>query len=630
MDYRKVLKTIKRNLGINEEIEEIKLIDRYVENIIEEKFSYGLENLNVLGDIYEKNILEDVKKFYGRVYTPNDIVDMILSETVDEIDVTKNPFVKILDPSCGCGHFLIRVYDLLYEKFKANISALNDKFHESEYEIDVDFKITKVKGKDYWNVNNIHRHILKNCIFGCDMDVVAVYITMVNLYLKNANTECISENIIVCDSLINWEKEETVINTNFWRNRFDYVVGNPPYIGHKSLDIDYKKWLLKEYNEVFKDKSDISYCFFKKILDVLKEDGKAGIITTRYFMESPTGRNLRSYLKNNCCIDKIIDFYGYEVFKGVGVASAIFVFRNTKIEQNEIIVKKLEDKSFEEFKINQASLSDNRWIIVSKEKREMLNKINEKTTIKLGDIVENFQGIITGCDKAFVLTKEEMYGYNIESEITERWIKNKNVERYYVSKSKLRLIYADYINDEGDYKNAVVHINNYKERLIKRRECIKGIRKWHHLQWGRNPELFKQKKVVYPYKSQNNRFAVDYDNCFFSADVYSFILKKEFEKDISLEYLVALLNSQVYQDYFQLFAKKMGEKIYDYYPNTVMELKIFMDESYDKIESYGKEIIRLTEIAKKSTENKALEISEDLENIESYKINLIIKKYFDI
>ncbi|WP_010293005.1 hypothetical protein [Clostridium senegalense] len=42
--------------------------------------------------------------------------------------------------------------------------------------------------------------------------------------------------------------------------------------------------------------------------------------------------------------------------------------------------------------------------------------------------------------------------------------------------------------------NAINHIRQYKEKLSKRRECIKGVRKWYQLQWGRNKEIFEEEK----------------------------------------------------------------------------------------------------------------------------------------
>ena len=67
--------------------------------------------------------------------------------------------------------------------------------------------------------------------------------------------------------------------------------------------------------------------------------------------------------------------------------------------------------------------------------------------------------------------------------------------------------------------------------------------------------------------------------------MYSFFIKEKYKDEFSYEYLVGLLNSKVYDKYFKIIGKEMGKKIFDYYPNRVMKLKIFKDENYKKIES---------------------------------------------
>lgn len=57
------------------------------------------------------------------------------------------------------------------------------------------------------------------------------------------------------------------------------------------------------------------------------------------------------------------------------------------------------------------------------------------------------------------------------------------------------------------------------------------------------------------------------------------------------EYLVALLNSKVYDKYYKITAKKMSRGIYDYYPNKVLKMKIFKGENYKEIECLSKQII---------------------------------------
>ena len=98
------------------------------------------------------------------------------------------------------------------------------------------------------------------------------------------------------------------------------------------------------------------------------------------------------------------------------------------------------------------------------------------------------------------------------------------------------------------------------------------------------------------------------------------LIKEKYKDEFSYEYLVGLLNSKVYDKYFKIIGKEMGKKIFDYYPNRVMKLKIFKDENYKKIESLSKEIIflsrkKLSIINELESTSKKLAISSDLTKI---------------
>ena len=530
---------------------------------------------------YEKNLSEETKKSKGIYYTPKFIVDYILNKTLKEHDILSNPCPKILDISCGCGNFLLEAYDILYEMFE---------YYKHELKIE-----------------NIHKHIIENCIYGVDIDKNAVDILNNSLRNKDIDSKILKSNIYCFDSLNKNNLGQDVINL-FWENKFDYIIGNPPYIGHKSLGKEYKNFLLKEYSEVYRDKSDIYYCFYKRVIDLLSEDGIVSIITPRYFLESISGKHLRNYILNNSYINEIIDFNGSNIFKNISIASCIITLskkcitsnidihklKNSKLKLNYLdsLEYYLNDDNFYNIKIKQSDLNED-WIISNKENLDIYNKLESYGQYRLKDICISFQGIITGCDKAFIIDKRDTDENIEEKKLLKNWVKNKHIKKYKLDENKKLLIYSNDIFDEEEYPKSINYISNYKEKLLNRRECRKNIRKWYELQWGRQKELFERKKIMYPYKAKENRFAIDYKNSFCSADVYSFYIKEEYENEFSYEYIVGLLNSSIYDTYFKTFAKKMTSDLYDYYPNKVMEIKIFKDRNYNKIENLAKDIITL-------------------------------------
>lgn len=554
---------------------------------------------------YENSLDLDIKKSMGIYYTPKIIVEYIIENTLRNHDIVNNPYPKILDISCGCGNFLLEVYDVLYEMFEENIYDLRYKYND-----------------DYWKFDNIHNHIISNCIYGLDIDENAIKILKQSLILKDIDLEVEKFNIYCEDGL-----------KKIWEHKFDFVLGNPPYIGHKKLDKEYKKFLLKEYNEVYKDKSDVYFCFYKKIVDILDDKGICSVITPRYFLESPSGKYLRDFMKNNTNIIEIVDFLGANIFKNIGVSSCILTF-NKDNNNDDIDIYKVRDENisiddryslrdiidieFENYLVSKDLLGDE-WMLKNDSDIEFYNIIQDKCKYTLEDIAESFQGIITGCDKAFILKDDDNRLKKISKDIIRPWLKNKDIFKYTVNESSHKLIYSNDIDDENKYYTTIREcIYPYKERLENRRECRKNLRKWYQLQWGREKSLFEREKIMYPYKSKENRFAIDYGKNFSSADVYSFFIKEEYKNEFSHEYIVALLNSSIYDRYFKITAKKMSKNIYDYYPNKVMKMKLFKDQNYDQIESLSRKIIR--EIKKSKNNN-----CENIKNMYQ-EIDILVEK----
>ena len=78
--------------------------------------------------------------------------------------------------------------------------------------------------------------------------------------------------------------------------RFDGVIVNPPYMGHRRMPFKRMAALRERYSAVYGDKGDLAYCFFALAHRVLKPKGRAVFLTSRYFMEAQNGEPLRRFL----------------------------------------------------------------------------------------------------------------------------------------------------------------------------------------------------------------------------------------------------------------------------------------------------------------------------------------------
>lgn len=500
-----------------------------------------------IGEAYQALCSKRYKKKKGSFYTPPEIVEFMVNRVIEEVDFKSNPMVKVLDPSCGSGAFLLRL-----------CQALSKKAEEA--------------GIDYGAF-----HVLTYNLFGYDTDEMAVMISSIELYEK---FHVFPEHIIHKDFLIEQMEE------------FDIIIGNPPYMGHKVLTGEYRGKLQRLYPQVFFDKGDIAYCFIKKSIDCLKENGTLSLITSRYLLEALSGRGVRKYMAENGSMRTIIDFYGIRPIKEAGVDTMIFEFQKASHKDGAPVAtpiefyrlknsaksigprilerSNLENQAYaSHISVSPLQLKEDGWSFIGHMEQSIIDKIRGK---ELRYFCQSHQGIITGCDKAFVLKKGEAEKLGIEKELLKPWIKSSNIKPFSVDSAEYLLIYSDNITgDKG--KKALEYIGQYKDRLKKRRECRNGTREWFQLQWGRESHIFQGKKIVFPYKSNGNRFAIDHGS-YFSADVYAITISEMFKNMYTYEFLAGVLNSSIYEFYIKTIAKKLGEDLYEYYPNKIMTLRI--------------------------------------------------------
>jgi len=515
---------------------------RIVEVLKNLKENIDINSLSI-SKLYENLISDKERKILGQVYTPNDVIENMVELVFENTQISLN--TTILDPACGGGYFLLQIF----KKIKEYI----------------------IKNKINYN-GCVEKHILENMIYGVDIDRFSAFLTKISLIFE-ANIIDINFNIYEEDFLIDFLPD----------CKFDIIIGNPPYIGHKNIEKEYSCILKDNYSEVFYDKADISYCFFKASHNLLNEKGAICFITSRYFLEAKYADKLRSYINDNLTIIKILDYNGQRVFKNAIISPMIILLTYKNYPQEDVKIEKYsqnEDK-FMSFSIKQSELNRSGWMLLNTKEQSLYEKIREKCNYKLSDICNIKQGIITGYDKAFVVTDEEILKYNLEKKLLKKWIKNSNITNDGIKYGGLYILYTNLIDDESKYPNTIAYLQKYKDRLSKRRECKNGVRKWYELQWGRDLNLFENNKIVFPYKSKSNNFYYDTDKYLCSADVYSLIINEELT---SYDYIVNYLNSSIFEFFFKSNAKKVGEKLYEYYPNKLENMRIFIPkDKNDKI-----------------------------------------------
>lgn len=301
---------------------------------------------NLLGSIYEEFLDIDIKKDLGLFYTPEAIVDFIMEETLKKAEIINNPFIKILDPSCGSGYFLLKAYDILKDKFLLNLKNLRERYSETLYEISINNKVCNIPGREYWVDKNIHYHIIKHCLFGADIDGFGVNFTRNSLKFKEPSHSSLEPNIVLCNSLVKWEKKSGS-HKGFFENKFNYIIGNPPWV---SLSRKYSrkvpKGIMNYYKENYKGNNylpNLYEYFMERSMELIEKGGFIGFVIPDRFAKNLHLAYLRKVILENYNIKNIV--YGIK-FENVSADSMAIIIENNFSKDNEVEFASLEGEKF--------------------------------------------------------------------------------------------------------------------------------------------------------------------------------------------------------------------------------------------------------------------------------------------
>ncbi|MGH7770636.1 MAG: Eco57I restriction-modification methylase domain-containing protein [Candidatus Binatia bacterium] len=367
----------------------LKIDDKVLKDIIrrlyypESPYEFSVLGADILGNVYEQflgkvirltpghhAVVEEkpeVKKAGGVYYTPAYIVDYIVKNTVGKLCEGKNPKqlsgVRVLDPACGSGSFLIGAYTYL----------LN--YHRDWYVNDGPQKHTKEiyqgTGGQWLLTTQEKKRILLNNIYGVDIDSQAVEVTKLSLLLRVLEGESeetigkslklfreralpdLGNNIKCGNSLIGPdfyqnqqmslldEEERYRINVFDWNaefpeimksSGFHTVIGNPPYIRVRFFKDFYPEQVnyLESKYRCATHVWDIYLLFFERAIELTRKDGRVGFIVPIQTLHQPNCESLRKLLLEETSISSVADLSRLRIFQGAIIKNCILVCKKSR------------------------------------------------------------------------------------------------------------------------------------------------------------------------------------------------------------------------------------------------------------------------------------------------------------
>jgi type I restriction-modification system DNA methylase subunit len=457
----------------------LKIDDKILKDLIkrlyypESPFEFSVMPPAILGHVYEQFLGKvirlteghqarveykpEVKKAGGVFYTPEYIVDYIARHTVGELVKDKTPKevskIRVLDPACGSGSFLLGAYQYLldwHRDWYINnlVHVVKDKGATSPevkalqppdargYENLPIYKASngvESRVRSDWKLTTAERkRILLNNIYGVDIDRQAVEVTKLSLLLKvleEENEETVSkqltlfkeralpslhENIKCGNSLIGSDIYQDVqvtlddrevvkrINAFDWdqefpeimqKGGFDAVIGNPPYVRQELISAQ-KEYLQLHY-QTYQGTADLYIYFIEKGISLLRKGGIFSYIVANKWMRANYGKPLRNWISRKR-IDCIIDFGDLPVFSNATTYPCIIQLSNT--EKTGLIslttIPSLDFLTLDEYIKNHENLINQDFLvengwIITSSKNQDLLKKVLKTGIKLGEYVNS-------------------------------------------------------------------------------------------------------------------------------------------------------------------------------------------------------------------------------------------------
>lgn len=555
------------------------LLAGIIENLYFPKSRYRFDAIGVelLGSIYERYLgstirvmphqvkveeKPEVRKAGGVYYTPKYIVDYIVKNTVGRLIEGKSPKqiekIKILDPACGSGSFLLGAY---------------------QYLIDYHLKWYREHPKEAWTLHLIPYHkftpeealslrkkaeILRNNIFGVDIDPQAVEITMMSLYLKALEGERrllprkqhllppLSNNIKCGNSLIGYDildqgllfddEAKSRINPFDWSSKttgfgeimeaggFDAIIGNPPYVRQEMLG-EFKDYFSAHF-KVYHGIADLYAYFLEKGVSLVNKGGYFSYIVSNKWMRANYGEPLRKWVKAQG-IEEIIDFGDLPVFEGATTYPCMIRIKKDSSARKFSVthIKTLDFKDLSEyvrensFHVRKRSLDDTGWSLVDEMAQALLDKLN-KIGVPLGKYVNGkiYYGIKTGLNEAFVINAEIRKSLIEEdsnsSELIKPFLLGKDIKRYEPPETEKYLIFIpkgwtkrksgksrgawNWLKE--NYPAIAKHIEPFAEKAEKRYD--KG-EYWWELRTCDYYEDFERPKIMWPEIAGSARFSFD-------------------------------------------------------------------------------------------------------------------------
>lgn len=473
--------------------------------------------------------------------------------------------VRVVDPACGSGAFLIEAFDQLHAAYAEAVERLAD-----------------LRRRGDWSLFDPDRTILQQNLFGVDLNEEAVEIARLSIWIKTAQRgkeladldhsirvgNSIVEDVRIDARALDWRRAFPEV---FAQGGFDVMIGNPPYVRAEALAP------LKEYLEAtyrtYHGQADLYVYFYELGMRVLRPGGRLSYVVTNKWLKTAYGEPLRRFFAEETWVESLIDLgHAKGVFPDADVFPAVLLVRKpddgrapddvrvTVIPRDDVLLDDLVSQvEANEFEIPRRALSATAWTLEPPALLQIFDKMRAQGQ-PLSDYAGTVPryGIKTGYNEAFLLTQAErdaLLSHDQNSaDLIRPYLRGQDVRRWHAEWAGLWMIVMRSSQnhpwpwrDAGDeaeqlfaqrYPAVHAHLKSHETRL--RRRADQGTN-WWELRSCDYYDLFARPKIIWKDLSYHSEFAFDREERF-TNDLCFFLPTDDL-------WLVAVLNSPVMWSY---------------------------------------------------------------------------------
>lgn len=554
-------------------------------------YEFSVLPVEILGQVYEQFLGKvirltpshrakveekpEVRKAGGVYYTPSYIVDYIVERTVGQLIEGKTPRqigkLRILDPACGSGSFLLGAYQFLLN-YHRDWYENNDPAKHARHKQPAVYQGQRGK----WRLTGAEKkRILLNNIYGVDIDRQAVEVTKLGLQLKVLEGETdetlgqqltlwreralpdLGNNIKCGNSLIgpdffegkqigffdeearyrvnvfDWETEFPEI---MGRGGFDVVIGNPPY---GIVFDESRKRYLEQHCPTFVRNNDRYVAFTEKSLHLLKTQGLFGFIIPNTFLLGPYFDELKRYILDKADVLRIVDFSINQVFRQPNVFTALLFLRRRKKEESysEVATRffKVADiasfpKSVIDQVLEQERLNLLRWSPanpLAEKLREWKPKLDDVAWVK--DVGLNYWTKGRGKVRGGSIADRTMYKGERQHPEDTPYLTGRDINRYSLS-----------------FGNRWLR-HDYQDRLDPRVDTLRF-----------SPEFLEREKMIYRQTADRIIATLDPNGMLTNKTLHLVVLRDEWRNVMDLLYVLGILNSSAMNCLYRAISQEEG------------------------------------------------------------------------